>query len=100
MRANLINSLALGLACNQEPRNAAVKIPRDDLILKLAESGIETRPVFYPMHIMPPYKHEKYQGKFPNSTHIAENGLCLPSHARLSAEDVKYIVAKLVEYCK
>jgi perosamine synthetase len=75
----------------------SVKISRDDLILKLAEDGIETRPVFYPMHVMPPYKQND---KFPNSTYIAQNGISLPTHAKLSKNDIEYIVAKIVEYCK
>ena len=38
-----------------------VKISRDELMNKLGEEGIETRPIFYPMHTMPPYfENKKY----------------------------------------
>jgi perosamine synthetase len=77
--------------------NETVKIPRDELILKMADIGIETRPVFYAMHVMPPYQHE---AKFPNSSYIAEQGISLPSHAKLSSRDVQYVVDKLVELCR
>ena len=33
----------------------ACRITRDELMTRLAARGIESRPVFYPMHVLPPY---------------------------------------------
>ncbi len=66
-----------------------VKISRDDIMLKMDEEGIETRPVFYPMHIMPVYE-DKNAG-CPVSEYVASRGINLPTHALLSREDIKYI---------
>jgi perosamine synthetase len=65
-----------------------IRISRDELMLKMARQGIETRPVFYPMHTMPPYsKSEEYT--------IAENyasrGINLPTHGLLLVKDIKYV---------
>jgi perosamine synthetase len=74
-----------------------VKISRDDLIAKLDKSGIETRPLFYPMHILPPY-NENIQ--YPIAENIAFRGLNLPTHALLTEENIKYIVERVGHYCR
>lgn len=65
---------------------------RDKLAEKLRAKGIETRPVFYPLHTMPPYSHE---GDFPVATEIARKGLQLPSSLNLTEEDIRMIVEEL-----
>jgi perosamine synthetase len=72
------------------------KINRDGLMGKLREDGIETRPLFYPMHIMPPY-YDKNAG-CPVSEKIAAAGLNLPTHAQLSREDVSFICNRIKKY--
>jgi perosamine synthetase len=71
-------------------------IGRDELMLKLLEDGIETRPIFYPMHIMPPY-YDKNAG-CPVSAKIAAAGLNLPTHAKLSRENISFICGKIKKY--
>ncbi len=73
-----------------------VKIERDDLLDKLRVDGIETRPLFYPMHQMPPYFDDSI--KCPVSDRVAATGLNLPTHGDLTREDVKYICNKLKEH--
>jgi perosamine synthetase len=68
-------------------------ISRDRLAEILAEKGIETRPIFYPMHVMPPYKQPG--DDFPVSTDIASRGLNLPTHSLLTEEDIQYIARNL-----
>lgn len=70
-----------------------VKLIRDEVMRKMEECNIEMRPVFYPMHIMPPYYDETLS--LPNSEKISSRGISLPSHALLSEEDVKYICDSL-----
>ena len=62
---------------------------RDEIMIKLANQGIETRPVFYPLHIMPPYRED--DGKYPIAEDIARRGVNLPTSSRLTEEDVEYI---------
>ena len=76
--------------------NKESKISRDDLIDKLQEDGIETRPLFYPMHIMPPYKDEN--AMCPVSEDISARGLNLPTHGLLTREDVAYVVKRIKAY--
>lgn len=76
-----------------------VKISRDDLMLRLKEDGIETRPLFYPMHIMPPYKDEN--AGCPVSEYVASMGMNIPTHGLLTRDDVKYICECIAKYiCK
>src|SRR6185436_7940949 len=49
--------------------------------------GIETRPVFYPMHQLPPYREPG--GAYPNADYCASRGICLPTHGRLTDADIE-----------
>ena len=62
---------------------------RDELMKKLEEKEIETRPFFYPVHVMPPHKNNK---KFPIAEEIARKGVNLPSGVALKEEEVKTLV--------
>ena len=62
---------------------------RDDLIKRLEENGIETRPFFYPVHVMPPYKNDD---KFPVAEKISRKGINLPSAINLKEEEIEKIV--------
>ena len=66
---------------------------RDELIMAMDQEGIETRPVFYPMHVMPPYAEP--EGVYPNADWCSERGVNLPTHAGLTDDDLDRIVAAL-----
>ena len=72
------------------------KISRDDLIKALADDGIETRPLFYPMHIMPPYFDD--QAQCPIAEDISARGLNLPTHGLLTNDDVEFIFSRLKKH--
>lgn len=55
------------------------------LALRLRELGIETRPLFVPMHRLPPYRDS---AAYPVAERLSERGLSLPSGVRLSAADL------------
>jgi len=75
-----------------------VRISRDDVIAGLSERGVETRPVFYPMHVLPPYREMGQEdGDFPVADRIARSGLSLPTWAGLEHEDVVYVCDALLE---
>lgn len=59
---------------------------RESLRNHLSENGVETRPVFYPMHTMPMYSH--YYRRMPNSDLISTTGINLPSHPTLLDSNV------------
>ncbi len=69
---------------------------RDDLRAKLKEAGIETRPLFYPIHLMPMYS-QKYK-KLKVSEDLGLRGINLPSWPGLTEEQVKYICGIIKEF--
>ncbi|MGG4144502.1 DegT/DnrJ/EryC1/StrS family aminotransferase [Paenibacillus algorifonticola] len=73
-----------------------VKISRDALMKLLEIDGIETRPLFYPMHQMPPYFEDS---TYPTSDHISVRGLNIPTNALLIDTDISYICERLVFHC-
>jgi perosamine synthetase len=64
---------------------------RDELMEFLGQNGIETRPVFYPMHIMPPYTTFGKAENLKNSQLISDCGISLPSSVNLSEVELVYI---------
>jgi perosamine synthetase len=66
---------------------------RDQVMQELDMLGIETRPVFYPMHVMPPYQEPS--GSYPRAELCGARGINLPTHANLTEQDLDYIVAAL-----
>ena len=68
------------------------------LIHELDAAGIETRPLWKPMHRQPLYQDVPYYGQAePVSENLFRAGLCLPSGPRVSEEDIRYICAKIHE---
>jgi perosamine synthetase len=68
---------------------------RDAVILRLGELNIETRPVFYPMHILPPYMNAGTTPSFTVADRLAARGLNLPTWAGLSRNDVQRVCTSL-----
>ncbi|MFE5320256.1 DegT/DnrJ/EryC1/StrS family aminotransferase [Paenibacillus sp. NPDC056579] len=64
---------------------------RDEVMHGLRRMGIETRPFFYPMHTLPPYKHLQAADEFPVANRICAQGINLPSYAGLTANDIEHI---------
>lgn len=75
-----------------------VKISRDGFMELLERDGIESRPIFYPMHVLPPYKEQ--DARYPVADSIASRGLNLPTHSILTEEDVAYISDKIRSHCE
>lgn len=65
---------------------------RDLLMQRLAVDGIETRPLFHPVHTLPPYRRA---GSWPVAEELSATGLNLPSAFRLSREDVHFIAGRV-----
>jgi perosamine synthetase len=73
----------------------SVELSRDEIAARLAENGIETRPFFYPLHTLPPYRDELGAGPYPVAESLAGRGLNLPSSALLARDDVEYVSTAL-----
>ena len=65
---------------------------RDAVMRHLDAAGIETRPVFYPMHVLPPYKEDE---AYPVADEWAQRGINLPTHQDLTQIDVQRISSSL-----
>ncbi len=66
-------------------------VDRDHFMQQLDAAGIETRPFFYPMHVLPPYHDPAGDEKYPVSTEMGRRGVNLPSSAKLTRADVKRV---------
>jgi perosamine synthetase len=64
-----------------------VGMGREDLVVKLTDCGIETRPFFYPLHVQPPYFSESNYD-CPVSCWLAERGLSLPTSNSIDLNDI------------
>lgn len=72
-------------------------ITRDELVEKLSEEGIESRPFFMPVHNMPPYKNSKC-GNMEITDEINKKGINLPSSVGLTKEQIDIICKVLIKY--
>jgi perosamine synthetase len=62
----------------------------------LAEAGVDTRPLFYPLHSMPLYHQYAANRQFPNTDWLAANGLSLPSAVTVRDAEIDYVCRMLV----
>lgn len=69
---------------------------RDQVIERMAADGIETRPVFYPMHQLPPYFEA--EGHYPVADKLAATGISLPTHLQLDSADLERVAGTLVRH--
>ena len=74
---------------------AATGLARDDIMRRLGEAGIDTRPLFYPLHEMPPYKPFAGNRDFAATTSLSAQGFSLPSGVGLADDEIDYVCATL-----
>ncbi|HJQ51917.1 MAG TPA: DegT/DnrJ/EryC1/StrS family aminotransferase [Gaiellaceae bacterium] len=67
-------------------------IDREEVAARLRAAGVDSRPVFVPVHLLPPYLQ-------PDSLPVAEavgaEGLSLPSSTSLSDSELEYVIASV-----
>ncbi len=66
---------------------------RDEVMAKLREKGIETRPFFSPIHTMPMYNTGQ---NLPVAQTLSRQGINLPSSAALTPDQIDYVCEALV----
>ncbi len=70
------------------------KITRNNLRNLLKKKSIEIRPIWYPIHLLKPYKqYETYL--ISNAIKLHRKCMCLPSSPKLSIKDLKRIILNL-----
>jgi perosamine synthetase len=74
-----------------------VSISRDALMDALMKDNIETRPIFYPMHVLPPYYEPN--GHYPIADDVSRRGILLPMHGLVTEDDVFYIAERVAHHC-
>lgn len=80
---------SFSLHTNCEPNNNV-----EAMRMALDKAGIESRPLWKPMHLQPVYKNNpRYENGVSES--LFKKGLCLPSGPWVTDEDVKYIVKSI-----
>ena len=72
---------------------------RDEVMSKLAEAGIPSRPYFTPIHLQPFYR-EKFgyqRGDFPVTEYLGDVSLALPFSGVMTEEQVDYVCQCLIQ---
>ena len=67
-------------------------LSRDALITALDAAGIESRPVWKPMHLQPLYENAEHVGG-EIAQDLFQRGICLPSSSSLTLEDQMRVIA-------
>ena len=72
---------------------------RDSVARALAEAGVETRPFFIPLHLLPPFREAALARgvSYPVSEYLGAAGLNLPTHAGVRPDDVELIAGVVRE---
>lgn len=74
-------------------------VSTSDIIDHLAKFNIEARPVWKPMHMQPLFAHcDYYSEDEDNSKYLFETGICLPSDTKMTIEEQKKVINKILEY--
>ena len=74
---------------------------RQEIIIKMAESGVATNVHYKPLPMMTAYKKMGFDIKdFPNAYKQFEKEITLPLHTCLTDEDVAYVIEKYIEILK
>lgn len=71
-------------------------VEREKIREHLKQNGIETRPTFHPVHLMPMYYHEGFT--LPVAEELGSRGINLPSYPDLNNTDVEFICNKIKEF--
>ena len=71
---------------------------RDEFMDYMTSRSIETRPVFYPLHEMPPYQEFGNPENLRISKAISDSGVSLPSSVNLTQGELEYICRSIAEF--
>ncbi len=63
-------------------------LSRDEVMARLKDMGIDTRPFFYPLHQLPMYRNN---AEYPVADELSRKGINLPSSTKLTDSDIKTV---------
>lgn len=66
--------------------------PRDSVVKKLFDSGVDSRPFFCPLHTLPPYANAE---RLAVSESLSGKGISLPSSPKLTKDQIKFVCETL-----
>jgi len=67
---------------------------RKQIIERLNAKGIQARPLFVPLHLLPPYRDcQTYHTE--RSEYLYEHGINIPSHVGLTDDDLEFVVSEM-----
>jgi perosamine synthetase len=71
---------------------------RDEVAEHMAAAGVETRPVFIPVHQLPPYTDARRPASgLPVTERVADTGLSLPTSSVMSLDEIDRVVDVLCD---
>src|SRR5699024_1183177 len=71
-------------------------ITASEIIEHLAQSNIEARPVWKPMHMQPLFEGCAYfSEEEDNARYLFENGVCLPSDTKMTVEEQELVIKEI-----
>ena len=75
---------------------------RDDLAAKLTEAGIDSRPMFIPLHSLPPFREESRQRgeHLPITDSLSQSSIMLPTFTQLTNDQVTDICGEISDACR
>lgn len=95
----LLSFLESPTAVGQAPWLFTALLPKGISFIRVAAGllsrGIETRPIFAPMHRLPMF--ERPDNQFPEACRISDAGISLPTYPGLTDDDVSFISAAVLE---
>lgn len=68
---------------------------RDAVMEILSKNGIESRPIFYPSHSLPPYIESVGGESFPVAERLSNGGISLPTWAGLTESEIDFVCGAL-----
>lgn len=84
-------------ACTIDPQRFGAT--RDEVARHLAERNIETRPMFIPLHVLPPFREGSLarHEHLPVTDRLGEQGIMLPTYNTLTDADIARVVGGIAE---
>ncbi len=82
------------------PFRVNIMVPElEGLLEHLEEQGIQTRRMFYPLHMQPCFSYLNYgTNAFPEAAKAYQKGMSLPIHCGLKEDDIQYICSSIKEF--
>lgn len=75
------------------------EINPDQVITAMARQGVDSRRIFYPLHLQPTFKQYVSESQdFGNSTELSERGISLPTWVGMRENEINF-VASVLESC-